>query len=394
MLEQSFYVLKLTSLYGAVFFWATLLFLDRSTERFRIFWFVSLATMLLMSMGLCLFVDSLYIDIIHDTDVDPKTGVPSLTVPFLKSLGTSYLGTSFYLLIVLGWYPPKLFGWRFRISTALATTAAGLFLSISYDRDSIIFLNEKSASRQEIRNKELDPREDWTSVRAPDPEKGPQTEGEWRWLGFKPHYGTTYSAPGMQLSTLDLNGPCKDPERTELALEMLKHAKDLKRLRFRNILSDDQVEYLLPLTWLRELEFERSSISDAGVVRLRNLDELRTLRFLHMPISDKVLDVIPEFKLLGSVTFIGTEVTSEGIDLFALKNELHWRVSKTHHFIVRRRSTEDQEILRKRLETLKEDPIRYQQSLNYQRSRVEALEQVIRERAAERDIRDETATPE
>jgi Leucine-rich repeat (LRR) protein len=108
---------------------------------------------------------------------------------------------------------------------------------------------------------------------------------------------------------------------------------DLRRINFsRTELTDSGLARLCELENLEQLRLSSSRITDAG---LASVGQLKRLRFLHlrdMPISDAGLDYLHGLKNLESLYLDGAKVTDDGLArlIQALPN-VHLHIDDHHH---------------------------------------------------------------
>jgi len=123
---NSYYLVRSTSILVGILAWAILAFLDRSTDRYRTFWYFSLGSTVWISILLWQSIDGIYLEIGKEPESIGQLG------PLFLS---TYWGASFFVLIVLGWLPPKSFNWQLRCFTGLATTAMSVSLWMLFEKN-------------------------------------------------------------------------------------------------------------------------------------------------------------------------------------------------------------------------------------------------------------------
>lgn len=365
---------------------AILLFLDKAASRYKTYWIVAIALMTVASLSVWFYIDNIpyYSEIQSKYEIPPNQFLV-ISDP-INFLFTSYLKAAIPVLILLGWFPPKQYSLLKRCLIALSSTSCALILGFLINDKSENYINDyvtrSHEFRQEKRKEQArinNPHPEWGIRRQPDIEKGPQTEGEWRWLGYTTSWEAPRSKPGMKLRSLNLAGHRMDPEKKLMALEMLKFAKDLETLRLERMFNDEQIKYVLPLTSLKRLELIHTQITDSGFSELKNLENLVALEINKAPITDNSLFVIPEFKSLTYFRYHSINFTSDGWKLFHLKYDLDWERSFQS---VRKRSKEESERRKKasheRKAKQKADyPNEYHKNQERYRKRIEELENKV-----------------
>ena len=151
----------------------------------------------------------------------------------------------------------------------------------------------------------------------PDPTKGSQTEAEWHHMGAVPKY----DKHSGELVELYFFGPGKTypPHGTQA----LRHVQFLTHLRLAGLwATDEDLQYITHLRGLKYLDLLHTSVTEAGLHQLINLDDLEALHISDCAITNKSLDILPPmFPKLRSLAVYGTLMTAEGIRSFETKQK-------------------------------------------------------------------------
>jgi len=174
----------------------------------------------------------------------------------------------------------------------------------------------------------------WRNVTPPDPVVGPTRFGEWAYLGGTGQYTVD---PGGDLIRLSFSSPGRGlpPFRRE-ALKWLAKEKSLQSLDFHGLLTDDDIVYLKPLTWLNRLELVNTEITDKGVAELKSLTSLEHLELQGAPVTSASLKVLAQFPSLRDVGLSLTHISHEELRQFCLANS-NWEMSGLTFGMVRKR---------------------------------------------------------
>jgi hypothetical protein len=258
--------------------------------------------------------------------LSPSTRLPSHSSPAVGPGGGDLLAglvvlalevfillPAFPVLIITSLLPPRLTSIPRRVvilGLAIAWVAA-LGLSIhaknaaylaNFDKES----NERARKRQEEfeeyeRNKPV----------PPDPEKGPQNEREWRFIGATP----TYNKVNNKLESLNWNGGGIGRPFPHEAIESLKFVGSLKSLTLEGITDRDLLN-VNRLKYLERLVLEFTKVTDAGLRKIKSVRGLRSIYINYALITDESLVTFLEFPELRSVEIIETKISLEGIKEF------------------------------------------------------------------------------
>ncbi len=105
---------------------------------------------------------------------------------------------------------------------------------------------------------------------------------------------------------------------TDDGLAFLARETELEELRIggqRTIITDDALKHVAGLTQLRSFSVNCArDITDAGMIHLGELVELRALRLATTRVSDERIDDILRFRKLEMLDVRGTEISDEGIE--------------------------------------------------------------------------------
>jgi len=133
VLYEFYPLVRSLSLPIAILVVAIFVFLDRSTDRYRTFWYMAVIAMFLVTLELWHSVETLFPEVSRSSEPEEGSRIVLLLVALLKMTLATYLGASFYVLMALGWIPPKTFTRQIRYLTAVATTVTGFYLGLLFE---------------------------------------------------------------------------------------------------------------------------------------------------------------------------------------------------------------------------------------------------------------------
>ena len=318
----------LTPSYAVAVIWLSLLlFLDKSTTHYRRFWCVTLATAMVAVLGATWFLASLP----SYDEIKSGAAVGTALESRRPVIALVLLGfPAFPVAFLTGCFAPALFNRPTRLLARTTVIALVLIASASifgvvkrfdHDRSVARAANARAAlgvKEGQTIGQRMDEMEAWHKETEPDQTVGPQTYGEWQYVGAQAKFEP--NEPGGVLVELLIHAKPSKPDPYQWLLK----ATTVRSLYVSFGLSPERLKTIASMPWLRVLHLTNVDLDDEGLKQLLTLKELEELSIHGSRVTAAGLRTFLEFESLKSFSLQKSSVTYAELQAFVKQTSGKW----------------------------------------------------------------------
>jgi hypothetical protein len=238
---------------------------------------------------------------------------------------------AFPIAFLTGCFPPLLLNRTTRIIERMVTAALILVASISvfgvverFDHDRSVARAAKARVALSVKegqtvDQRMNEMEAWYKETEPDQTVGPQTYGEWQYVGAQAKFEP--NEPGGVLVDLSIRAKSSKPDPYQWLLK----ATTVRSLYVHFGLSPERLKTIASMPWLRVLHLNNVDLNDEGLKELLELEQLEELSIRGSQVTAAGLRTFLEFRSLKRFSLQDSSATYAELEDFAKQTGGKWR---------------------------------------------------------------------